>query len=74
MTVTTSRNKHPAKKSFFRSFLFRSIQSEMIGNQRPLIGNSNRSQIATKNKNDHNCNIENANVTTNLSIVTTTTH
>ena len=53
----------------------RSIQTTvMIGNQIPLVGNMIRSQVATGNKDDRNHNIANANVTSNLTPITTTTH
>ena len=46
------------KKKISENAKFRSVQSEMIGSQRPLIGNTNISQVATKNKNDRNHNVE----------------
>ena len=42
----------------------RSIQTTVIGNQIPLVGNTIRSQVATGNKDDRNHNVANTNVAT----------
>ena len=52
----------------------RCIQQSIIGNQRPLVGNVNRSQVSSGNKSDKNKSQINENVATNMSSVETSTH
>jgi hypothetical protein len=65
--VTKISKKNEAQK-------FRSVQAGLIGNQTPLFGNTNRSQVSNANKRDRNHNIENETVLTNLTPVATTIH
>ena len=52
---------------------YRCVQSSLIGNQTPLFGNLNRSQVATGNRQDRNENGD-SNIASNLTPVTKTVH
>ena len=52
----------------------RVVQTNIIGNQMPLFGSTNRSQVATNNKTDRNTNNNSVDVTSNLSSLGTITH
>jgi hypothetical protein len=69
-----AEDEDSTKKKTSENAKNRVIQTNIIGNQLPLVGVSNRSQVAAANKNDQNHNIQNADVTTNMTSVTTTTH